>query len=133
MSSANLSVGSDASARATTGELSKGKPHPRSFGTFTRVLGYYVREQNVIPLETAIYKMTGLPAKKLKLSDRGFIATGNWGDIVVFDADRVKDMATYQTPHQNSAGVEYVFVNGKLTVEKGELTGELAGKVLRKK
>ncbi|NLN75360.1 MAG: D-aminoacylase [Armatimonadetes bacterium] len=133
MRSANVMVGSDASARATTGELSKGKPHPRSFGTFTRVLGYYVREQNVIPLETAIYKMTGLPAKKLKLSDRGFIATGNWGDIVVFDADRVKDMATYQTPHQNSAGVEYVFVNGKLTVEKGELTGELAGKVLRKK
>lgn len=132
MRSMDAMIGSDASARAITGPLARGKPHPRAFGTFTRVLGYYVREQNVIPLETAIRKMTSMPARKLGLADRGTIRPGNWADIVVFDADKVKDMATYGTPHQSSLGIEYVFVNGKLTVERGELTGELAGRVLRK-
>jgi N-acyl-D-amino-acid deacylase len=132
MRSMNTMIGSDASARAITGELAKGKPHPRAFGTFARVLGYYVREQNVIPLETAIRKMTSMPARKLGLADRGTIKAGYWADIVVFDADKVKDMATYKTPHQNSVGIEYVFVNGKLAVEHGEMTGELAGKVLRR-
>ena len=87
----------------------------------------------MIPLETAIRKMTAMPAKKLGLKDRGTIRVGNWADIVIFDADKVKDTATYGNPHQRSAGIEYVFVNGKLAVEHGELTGELAGKVLRRK
>lgn len=126
-------VGSDAGSRATTGELSKGKPHPRSFGTFTRVLGRYVRERQALGLERAIYKMTSLPAGKLGIKDRGSIKVGNWADLVLFDADKVIDMATYKTPHQNSAGINYVFINGRLSVEGGELTGELAGKVLRKK
>lgn len=133
MRSMNAMFGSDASARSLTGLLSRGKPHPRAFGTFTRVLAHYVRERKVVPLETAIRKMAALPAKKLGIADRGTIMTGNWADIVVFDADRVKDTATYGTPHQNSVGIEYVFVNGKLTVERGDLTGELAGQVLRKK
>jgi len=133
MQSDNVMVGSDASSRSTSGPLSKGKPHPRAFGTFSRVLGHYVRERNVIPLEKAIYKMTSLPMKKLGIKDRGTITVGNWADIVVFDADKVIDKATYGNPHQTSAGIEYVFVNGKLTVEHGELTGELAGKVLRRK
>ena len=133
MRSMDTMIGSDASARAITGELAKGKPHPRAFGTFTRVLGRYVREQNVIPLERAIYKMTSLPARKIGIKDRGTITLGAWADIVVFDANKVKDMATYRTPHQNSVGIEYVFVNGKLAVEHGDLTGELAGKVLRRR
>lgn len=133
MRSMNAMFGTDATARALTGVFSKGKPHPRAFGTFTRVLSHYVREEKVISIETAIHKMTALPAIKLGLKDRGMIKTGNWADIVVFDADKVKDMATYGTPHQNSVGIEYVFVNGKLTVERGELTGELAGQVLRKR
>lgn len=133
MRSAVSMVGSDASARAISGEHATGKPHPRAFGTFTRVLGMYVREQRVIPLETAVRKMTALAARKLGLKDRGAIRVGNWADIAIFDADKVKDMATYRNPHQQSVGIEYVFVNGRLAVEKGELTGELAGKVLRGK
>lgn len=133
MQDANTMVGSDASARAITGEHVSGKPHPRAFGTFTRVLGHYVREKNVIPLEVAIRKMTSMAARKLGLKDRGSISVGNWADIVVFNADRVKDTATYGNPHQRSTGIEYVFVNGKLAVEHGDLTGELAGKVLRRR
>jgi len=133
MQGPNTMIGSDASARAISGERASGKPHPRAFGTFTRVLGHYVREQKVIPLEDAIRKMTSMAARKLGLKDRGLISVGNWADIVVFDADKVKDMATYGNPHQRSAGIEYVFVNGKLAVERGELTGELAGKVLRRR
>lgn len=133
MQDANTMVGSDASARAITGEHVSGKPHPRAFGTFTRVLGHYVREKRVIPLEFAIRKMTSMAAEKLGIRDRGSISVGNWADIVVFNADEVKDTATYGNPHQRSTGIEYVFVNGKLAVEHGELTGELAGKVLRRK
>jgi N-acyl-D-amino-acid deacylase len=126
-------VGSDASARAISGEHAIGKPHPRAFGAFARVLGMYVREQRVIPLETAIHKMTALAARKLRLKDRGAIRVGNWADIAIFDAGKIKDMATYPNPHQQSVGIEYVFVNGRLAVEKGHLTGELAGKVIRRR
>jgi N-acyl-D-amino-acid deacylase len=125
--------GTDASARSTTGELAKGKPHPRAFGTFPRVLGRYVREQKVIPLETAIHKMTSMPARKLGLVDRGAIKPGNWADLVVFDPNAVIDTATYENPHQVCTGIGYVFVNGRLAVEHGVLTGALAGRVLRKR
>lgn len=132
MQNMDVMVGTDASARAITGEYATGKPHPRAFGTFTRILGHYVREQRIIPLEMAIRKMTALPAKKMGLKDRGKISIGAWADIVIFDADKVKDMATYGNPYQNSVGIEYVFVNGRLAVEHDALTGELAGIVLRK-
>lgn len=125
-------VGTDAAARATTGELSKGKPHPRSFGTFARVLGRYARDEGVIPLETAVRKMTSMPARKLGLADRGSLSPGAWADVTVFDPERVIDRATYEEPHQTCLGIEYVFVNGRLAVERGELTGELAGQVVRK-
>lgn len=131
MADPNVMAGSDASARALSGARAMGKPHPRAFGTFTRILGRYVRNRQVVPLQTAIHKMTAHPAKKLGLTDRGTIKLGNWADVVVFDADKVEDMATYGNPYQNSVGIEYVFVNGRLAVEHGELTGELAGKVLR--
>lgn len=133
MRSSDVMVGTDASARSTSGELAKGKPHPRAFGTFTRILGHYVRDEKNLSLEEAIRKMTSLPAKKLRLKDRGLIQIDNWADIVLLNPDKVKDMATYKDPHQNSQGIEYVFVNGKLAIEHGELTGELAGQVLRRK
>lgn len=132
MASDFVMAGSDASARAVSGEHPTGKPHPRAFGTFTRILGRYVRDRKVVPLEKAISKMTSISARKLGLTDRGAIRVGNWADVVVFDADKVIDKATYKEPYQNSVGIEYVFVNGRLAVEHGELTGELAGKVLRK-
>lgn len=124
--------GTDASARSTTGELSKGKPHPRSFGSFPRVLGRYVREQGVIPLEKAIRKMTSMPAHKLGLAGRGVLREGNWADVTVFDPDEIIDTATYEHPHQLAKGIAYVFVNGQLAVENGELMGALAGRVLRR-
>ncbi|MCL5105480.1 MAG: D-aminoacylase [Armatimonadetes bacterium] len=123
--------GTDASARSTSGPLSTGKPHPRAFGAFPRVLGRYVREQKLIPLETAIHKMTGMPAAKLGLKDRGILAEGAWADIVLFDPSEIIDAATYQDPHQISHGIRCVFVNGRIAVEHGRLTGVLAGKVLR--
>lgn len=133
MRSPHAMIGTDASARSTTGKLARGKPHPRTFGTFPRVLGRYVREQQVISLETAIRKMTSMPAQKLRLIDRGMLAPGYWADVVVFDPDKIMDKATYSEPHQICEGIEYVFVNGCLAVEHGELTGELAGRVIRRK
>ncbi|MGC8862404.1 MAG: N-acyl-D-amino-acid deacylase family protein [Armatimonadota bacterium] len=124
--------GTDASARSTPGELAKGKPHPRAFGTFPRILGRYVREQKLMPLETAIFKMTSLPARKLGLADRGAIMTGNWADLVVFDPQAIIDTATYENPHQICSGISWVFVNGHAAVEHGRMTGILAGRVLRK-
>jgi len=125
-------IGSDASARAVSGPTSNGKPHPRAYGTFPRVLGRYVREQRVIGLPEAIAKMTWLSARKLGLADRGRIAEGCWADIVVFDPDTVIDTATYAEPHAISRGISYVLVNGQVAAEHGELTGALAGMVLRK-
>ncbi|MHB9036131.1 MAG: N-acyl-D-amino-acid deacylase family protein [Armatimonadota bacterium] len=124
--------GSDASARSLSGELSRGKPHPRAFGAYPRVLGRYVREQGVIGLELAIRKMTSAPARKMGLADRGLLRERNWADVVIFDPNEVSDTATYENPHQISQGIRYVFVNGRLAVENGVLTGEMAGRVLRK-
>jgi len=132
MANDHVMAGSDASARTTSGDHPTGKPHPRAFGTMTRILGRYVRERKVNTLEKAISKMTGNAARKLGLTDRGTIRVGSWADIVVFDPDTVKDQATYKDPWQNSTGIEYVFVNGRLAVEQGQLTGERAGVVLRK-
>jgi len=124
-------VGSDSSARAPYGVLEKGKPHPRTYGTFPRILGRYVREEGILSLGNAIRKMTSLPAQKLRLKARGLIRDGMWADIVVLDPKRISDQATYQEPHQYPNGIEYVFVNGKLVIEHGEHTGALAGHVLR--
>lgn len=125
-------AGSDASARTISGDHPTGKPHPRAFGTMTRILGHYVRERKVNTLEKAIRKMTGDSARRLGITDRGTVRVGNWADVVVFNPNTVKDKATYRDPWQNSDGIEYVFVNGCLAVEQGELTGERAGRVIRK-
>ncbi len=123
-------IGSDGSALAVEGELGQGKPHPRSYGTFPRVLARYVREQALLPLEEAVAKMTGLPARRLGLRDRGVLAVGAKADIVALDPARVQDLATYEEPHQYPTGIAYVLVNGRVVIEGGEHTGALPGRVL---
>jgi len=124
-------VGTDSWALAPHGILGLGKPHPRFYGTFPRILGKYVREEAALTLEDAIRKMSSFPAQRIRLEDRGLIREGMWADIVIFDPTKVIDKATYQDPHQYPEGIEYVLVNGKVIIDKGEHTGILAGKILR--
>jgi N-acyl-D-amino-acid deacylase len=109
-----------------------GHPHPRWYGTFPRALAVYVRDRHVLTLEAAIHKMTGLPAGRLGLADRGRLAEGSHADIVIFDADRVRDRATFEDPHQYPDGIDYVIVNGALVVDDGRFTDVRAGRVLRR-
>ena len=126
------SVGSDGSALATSGPLRRGNPHPRSFGAFPRVLGVYVRERGLLRLEDAVRKMTSLNAGRIGLRARGLLQPGCFADITVFDPERIIDRATYTEPFQYSEGVEYVWVNGKLVLEKGAHTGARPGRALRR-
>ena len=128
----NEHVISDGWGLAPYGALYLGKPHPRCYGTYPRVLGWYVRECEAIPLQEAIRKMTSAPAQKMYLKDRGLLREGMWADIVVFDPKTVIDKATFTDPHQYPVGIEYVLVNGQVIIEKGEHTGISAGKVLRR-
>jgi N-acyl-D-amino-acid deacylase len=105
--------------------------HPRAFGSFPRVLAKYVREEKIITLEMAIRKMTSLPANRLKLYDRGRIAPGMAADLVIFDPNTIQDTATFIKPLSFSTGISYVLVNGKIAIDHGQPTGEVAGKVLR--
>jgi N-acyl-D-aspartate/D-glutamate deacylase len=123
-------IGSDGSSLATTGEMSAGKPHPRSYGTFPRVLGHYARDERVLSLAEAVHKMTGLPARRLGLRDRGEVRVGAKADLVVFDPRHVADLATYEDPHRYPAGIDFVLVNGRLVIKDGEHTGSLPGRVL---
>lgn len=106
------------------------RPHPRLWGTFPRVLGKYVREEKALSLDEVIYKFCRGPAEKLKLKGRGEIKQGNAADIVIFDADRVKDMATFENPKRRAKGIEYVFVNGGCVIERGRFTGIRSGRLL---
>lgn len=124
-------VCSDGSALATSGPLAEGTPHPRSYGTFPRVLGHYSRDEQLVPLETAIHKMTRMPAQKLRLSGRGALQPGNFADVVVFDPATVGDPATFRQPHQYATGIRHVIVNGALVVRDGEHTMARPGRVLR--
>jgi N-acyl-D-amino-acid deacylase len=125
-------AGSDGSAVAPYGKLSGGKPHPRFYGTFPRILGKYVREEKVLTLPTAIQKMTSTTARKFGLRNRGQISENYFADIVIFNPDTVIDRATWENPHQFPIGIEYVIVNGEIVIREGEHTGLLAGKILRK-
>lgn len=109
----------------------KGMPHPRNYGSFPRVLGKYVREDRLLPLEDAIRKMTSLPAQVVQLRDRGLIREGYWADLTVFNPSVVGDLATYEKPHQYNVGIKYVLVNGVVTIDDGEHTRALGGKTLR--
>jgi dihydroorotase/N-acyl-D-amino-acid deacylase len=124
-------IGSDGSGLAPTGILARSHPHPRSYGTFPRVLGHYVREKRVLTLPQAVHKMTGLSAERLGLTDRGLLKVANKADVVVFDPDTISDRATFDEPHQLSTGVQWLVVNGALVLDNGEPTGALPGRVLR--
>jgi N-acyl-D-amino-acid deacylase len=118
---------------ASDGEIplfGKAAPHPRSYGTFARVLGVYVRERNIITLQDAIHRMSGMPAQRLSFGDRGLLRPGMKADIVVFDPATVSDKATFDKPHQYSAGFREVLVNGKLVLRNGIVTSERPGRVL---
>ena len=124
-------IGSDGWALAPYGVLGESKTHPRSYGTYPRMLGKYVREKKVLTIENAIRKMASLPAQKLGLRDRGMIREGMWADVVVFNPKTVMDEATYEDPLRYPEGIEYVLVNGEIVIDEREHTGALPGRVLR--
>ena len=123
-------IGSDGYSLAPYGEMGKGKRHPRSYGTFARVLGKYVRQERLLSWQQAVRKMSGLPAEKLGLADRGLLEVDRKADVVLFDPHRVADQATFTQPYQYPIGIEYVLVNGRLVIERGEHSGALPGRVL---
>ena len=125
-----IMIGSDGEGRAVEGILSNGNPHPRNYGTFARVLGYFARQRKIFSLETAVYKMTGLPAKRIGLHDRGLLKSGYFADVTIFNSQTVIDKATFIDPHQYAEGIEYVLVNGTAVIEKGIHTRALPGRVL---
>lgn len=125
-------VGSDGTAVAPYGSLGDGKPHPRYYGTFPRVLGKYVRENAIMNLQTAIHKMTAMPAEKLGLKNRGKITPGYFADLVIFNPGTVIDQASFVSPHQYPIGIQHVLVNGRLVIQDGEHTGVIAGRILRR-
>jgi N-acyl-D-amino-acid deacylase len=127
-----VGVGTDGAAVAPYGLLGRGKPHPRLYGTFPRVLGKYIREEKIIPMPEMLKKMTSLPAQKFGFEKRGAILNEYYADIVIFDPDKVIDRATWTNPHQYPLGIEYVLVNGIIVIQRGEHSGSLPGKVLRK-
>ncbi|MFO0907949.1 MAG: amidohydrolase family protein [Isosphaeraceae bacterium] len=125
------SIGSDGLALAIEGPLRRGHPHPRSFGTFPRILGVYVRQRHLLTLEDAIRKMTSLNAAKIGLKDRGLLRVGQFADVTVFDPDRVIDRSTYLEPFQYSEGIRHVVVNGRVVLDQGKPTAERSGRALR--
>ncbi len=126
-----VSIGSDAGAALEPGKVDLlGLPHPRSYGTFPRVIAKYVRDDKVLTLSDAIRKMTSWPATRMRIADRGAIAVGNWADITIFDFDRIKDLSTYESPVAFPEGVDYVLVNGVVVVDQGRHTGAKPGKVM---
>lgn len=124
-------IGSDSTARSFNGITASGKPHPRGFGSFPRVLSKYVREENVLTLSEALYKMTVLPAKTFGLKERGSIKEGYFADIVVFDPDKAADLADFDYPFKKPDGIYHVFVNGTPVMLDSEFTGVLPGRILR--
>ena len=126
-----VSFGSDASSMAAEGVFLKTSTHPRAYGNFARLLGKYVRDEHVLPLQEAIRKLTSLPADTLRIRDRGRLVAGQFADIVVFDPKTIADRATYQQPHQYSTGVRHVWVNGIQVLKDGEHTRAMPGRVVR--
>lgn len=124
-------IGSDSVGYRPDGTMGQERPHPRCYGAFPRVLGRYVRDQKLLSLEEAIFKMTGLPAARLKLRDRGVLQPGAYADLVIFDANRMIDHATFTNPHQLSEGVVHLLINGRWVLKEGAMTGNRPGRVLR--
>src|SRR5438876_9518346 len=126
-----VSVDNDSSGTSPEGILGEEHPHPRAYGTFPRILRKYVREEKKLTLEEAIRKFSALPAQRMRLTDRGALKLGMWADVVVFDPETVRDVATFDDPNQLSQGMQYVLVNGVPVIDEGKMTGALPGKVLR--
>jgi N-acyl-D-amino-acid deacylase len=126
-----MSFGSDAGSMAPEGVFLKSSTHPRAYGNFARLLGKYVRDEKVVPLEEAIRRLTSFPADNLKLAERGRIARGSFADVVVFDPETIRDHATYEAPHQYATGMSHVFVNGVAVLRDGEHTGATPGRFVR--
>jgi N-acyl-D-amino-acid deacylase len=125
-------IGSDGSSMAPTGRAAQTRPHPRSYGAYPRVLGFYTRERKLFDLPTAVRKMTSMPADQAGIADRGRIGRGKKADLVCFDAARVSDVASFDAPHRYPTGIPHVLVNGVLVVEGGKPTGARPGRALRK-
>lgn len=125
-------IGTDGWGVSDDGKFDYGKPHPRFYGTYPRILGRYVRDKGLLSLEDAIRKMTSFPAQKLRLFDRGLLREGAFADIVIFNPKTVLDLATFDNPHQFPKGVHYVLVNGQIMVDNEEITDKLPGTVVRK-
>ena len=125
-----VSVCNDSQGSALDGVLGREHPHPRAFGTFPRILRKYVREEKLLTLEDAIRKFTSLPAGRMRFADRGVLKAGMWADVVVFDPETVRDLATFDQPNQLSEGMRFVLVNGVPVIEEGKMTNALPGKVL---
>lgn len=126
-----LSFCSDAESLAPEGHFLKSNPHPRAYGSFARVLGRYVRDEGLLPLEEAVRRLSHLPAQVLKIKDRGQLSVGAFADVVVFDPQSIQDHATFEDPHQFATGMQYVFVNGETVLAEGEHTGARPGRVVR--
>ncbi|MGB6932346.1 MAG: D-aminoacylase [Acidobacteriaceae bacterium] len=126
-----VSIDTDAAGISPEGILGQGHPHPRAYGTFPRILRKYVREEHVLTLPDAIRKFSALPAQRMRFTDRGVLKQGMWADVVIFDPDKIRDLATYDNPNQLSQGMNYVLVNGTPVIDAGKMTGALPGKVLR--
>ncbi len=126
-----VSIDNDSSGTSPEGILGEEHPHPRAYGTFPRILRKYVREEKKLTLEEAIRKFSALPAQRMRLTDRGVLKQGMWADVVVFDPETVRDLATFDDPNRLSEGMDFVLVNGVPVIESGKMTGALPGKVLR--
>ncbi len=123
-----VSIGTDSAALRTEGVLAQGSPHPRSYGTFPRILGKYTREEKVLTLHQAVHRMTGLAAAQMGIRDRGLVRDGQHADLVIFNPDTIADTATYERPHQYPTGIDYVVVNGVTVLEPSGLTGARPGR-----
>jgi len=126
-----VSIDNDSKGTAPDGILGREHPHPRAYGTFPQILRKYVREEHVLTIEDAVRKFSALPAARMRFADRGVLKQGMWADVVVFDPDQIRDLATFEKPNQLSVGMDYVLVNGVPVIDSGKATDALPGKVLR--
>ncbi|MCH9014273.1 MAG: amidohydrolase family protein, partial [Gemmatimonadetes bacterium] len=126
-----VSFGSDGRSMAPNDPFTRSSTHPRAYGNFSRLLAKYVREENVIPLEEAVRRLTSLPAENMNLRRRGKLEPGFYADVVIFDPETIQDHATFEDPHQYSTGVRDVFVNGVQVLASGQHTGARPGRVVR--
>ncbi len=126
----SVTIGTDSAAVRSEGVLARGAPHPRAYGTYPRVLGHYVRDQQLFPLPEAVRRMTSAAAQQFQIRDRGIVREGMFADLVAFDAATIRDAATYEQPHQYPVGLSHIIVNGVPVMERGELTGARPGRPL---